>query len=118
MSLKKLPIGIQIFSNIIEENYFYIDKTKEVLDVINDDSRYLFLSRPRRFGKSLFIGTLKCAYEGKKELFEGLYIYDKYDFKEYPVIKIMLNDEFSMLNVDKIENIIINIFLILLKNIM
>ena len=86
--LKKLPIGIQVFKDITKENYFYIDKTKEVLDIINDDSKYLFLSRPRRFGKSLFLDTLKSAYEGEKELFEDLYIYDKYDFKEYPVIKI------------------------------
>ena len=88
MNLKKLPIGIQTFSRIIEENYFYIDKTDEALKVVND-TVYLFLSRPRRFGKSLFLDTLRCVYEGRKELFEGLYIYDKYDFsKKHPVIKI------------------------------
>ena len=86
--LKKLPIGIQTFSNIIDENYLYIDKTDEALKVIND-SKYIFLSRPRRFGKSLFLDTLRCAYEGRKELFEDLYIYDKYDWnKKHPVIKI------------------------------
>ena len=84
--LKKLPIGIQTFSRIIEENYFYIDKTDEVLKVI-DDALHLFLSRPRRFGKSLFLDTLRCAYEGKKELFKGLYLYHNYDFEEYPIIK-------------------------------
>ena len=85
--MKKLPIGIQTFSNIINENYFYIDKTDEVLEVIND-SKYIFLSRPRRFGKSLFLDTLRCAYEGRKELFKGLYLYDKYEFKKHPVIMI------------------------------
>ena len=87
--LKKLPLGIQTFSNIIDEaDYLYIDKTKDALDIVND-SKYLFLSRPRRFGKSLFLDTLRCIYEGREELFKGLYIYDKYDFsKKYPVIKI------------------------------
>jgi hypothetical protein len=88
MKLKKLPIGIQTFSNIVEGNYFYIDKTKDALEVIND-SKYIFLSRPRRFGKSLFLDTLRCVYEAREELFEGLYIKDKYDWsKKYPVIKI------------------------------
>jgi len=88
MKLKKLPIGIQTFSNIIESNYFYIDKTKDVLEVI-EDSKYIFLSRPRRFGKSLFLDTLRCVYEAREELFNGLYIHDKYNWnKKYPVIKI------------------------------
>lgn len=108
MHLKKLPIGIQTFSRIIEDNYLYIDKTKDALEVV-EDSTYIFLSRPRRFGKSLFLDTLRCIYEAREELFEGLYIKDKYDWsKKYPVIKLMLNDEFSMLNVNEIENIIIN----------
>ena len=86
--LKKLPIGIQTFSNIINGNYLYIDKTKEALEVIND-SKFLFLSRPRRFGKSLFIDTLQEIFEGNRELFKGLYIYDKWDWNiSYPVIKI------------------------------
>ena len=86
--LKKLPISIQTFSRIIEEDYFYIDKTDEVLKVI-DDALYLFLSRPRRFGKSLFLDTLRCAYEGRKELFKDLWI-DKntdFPFKKHPVIR-------------------------------
>jgi len=88
MHLKKLPIGIQTFSRIIEENYLYIDKTKDALEVV-EDSTYIFLSRPRRFGKSLFLDTLRCIYEAREELFEGLYIKDKYDWsKKYPVIKI------------------------------
>jgi hypothetical protein len=88
MSLKKLPIGIQTFSEIIENNYIYIDKTKEAYELI-DNYKYTFLSRPRRFGKSLFLDTLKNIFEGKKELFKGLYIYDKWDWETtYPVIKI------------------------------
>lgn len=86
--LKKLPIGISTFSKIIEENYLYIDKTKEAYELISNYS-YAFLSRPRRFGKSLFIDTLQEIFEGNKKLFEGLYIYDKWDWEErYPVIKI------------------------------
>ena len=84
--LQKLPIGIQTFSKVREDNYIYIDKTKEALDLIQN-YQYVFLSRPRRFGKSLFLDTLRNIFEGKKEYFEGLYIYDKWDWdKKYPVI--------------------------------
>ena len=88
--MKKLPIGIQTFQKIRDkkENYVYVDKTDLALNLINS-SGYYFLSRPRRFGKSLFLDTLKDIFEGKKELFEGLYIYDKWDWEStYPVIKI------------------------------
>ena len=86
--MQKLPIGIQTFSKIREDDYIYIDKTKEALELIEDYS-YTFLSRPRRFGKSLFLDTLHNIFEGKKELFQGLYIYDKWDWETtYPVIKI------------------------------
>jgi hypothetical protein len=88
--MKNLPIGIQTFQKIRDkkENYLYIDKTDLALKLINS-SGYYFLSRPRRFGKSLFLDTLKDIFEGKKELFEGLYIYDKWDWETtYPVIKI------------------------------
>ncbi|MGB4269478.1 MAG: AAA family ATPase, partial [Spirochaetota bacterium] len=86
--LKKLPIGIQTFSEIREGNYVYIDKTKEAYELIKN-YKYVFLSRPRRFGKSLFTDTLHNIFEGRKEYFEGLYIYDKWDWDDtYPVIKI------------------------------
>ena len=88
--MKNLPIGIQTFQKIRDkkENYIYIDKTDLALKLINS-SGYYFLSRPRRFGKSLFLDTLKDIFEGKKELFEGLYIYDKWDWERtYPVIHI------------------------------
>jgi len=106
--MKKLPIGIQTFEKIRKEDYVYVDKTEEAYNLINNYS-YTFLSRPRRFGKSLFLDTLQNIFEGKKELFEGLYIYDKWNWEDkYPVIKIMLNVEFSMLNYNEIKNIIVN----------
>ncbi len=65
MKLKKLPIGIQTFSEIIEENYLYVDKTKEAYEVI-ENYKYVFLSRPRRFGKSLFLDTLHNISSGQE----------------------------------------------------
>jgi len=85
---KKLPIWIQTFREIIEWDYVYIDKTKEAYELITS-YKYVFLSRPRRFWKSLFLDTLKEIFEGNKKLFEWLYIYDKRDWSQkYPVIKI------------------------------
>ena len=92
--MKKLPIGIHTFSEIITENYVYIDKTQESYQLLNT-YKYVFLSRPRRFGKSLFLTTLQAIFEGKKELFKGLYIYDKYDFEAYPVIRIHWGGNFT-----------------------
>ncbi len=95
--MKALPIGIQTFSEIRSGDYLYIDKTKEALDLIKN-YKYVFLSRPRRFGKSLFLDTLKNIFEGNKEFFEGLYIYDKYDWSQkYPVIKIDWSGNFKTL---------------------
>ena len=86
--LKQLPIGIQTFSKIRKQEYLYIDKTQIALDLIKNYT-YTFLSRPRRFGKSLFLDTLKEIFEGNRELFKNLYIYDKWDFQiKYPVINI------------------------------
>jgi len=95
--MKKLPIGIQTFSEIINNNYIYIDKTDIALDLIQN-YKYSFLSRPRRFGKSLFLDTLHNIFEGNKELFKGLAIYDKWDFDDtYPVIKISWGGDFKTL---------------------
>ncbi|KIM13208.1 MAG: hypothetical protein KU38_00655 [Sulfurovum sp. FS08-3] len=88
--MKKLPIGISTLETIIKEDYIYIDKTQIALDLIQN-GQYYFLSRPRRFGKSLFLDTLRSIFEAKQELFKGLYIYDKYEFKPYPVIRISFN---------------------------
>ncbi len=86
--MKKLPIGIQTFSEIIENNYVYVDKTGIAAELI-DRYKYVFLSRPRRFGKSLFLDTLHNIFEGRKELFTGLAAEKSHDWsKKYPVIKI------------------------------
>jgi len=89
--MKKLPIGISTLRTIIEDGYVYVDKTKIALDLI-ESGQYYFLSRPRRFGKSLFLDTLKSIFRGDKELFRGLYIYDKYPFEPYPTLRISFND--------------------------
>ena len=102
MKLKKLPIGIQTFSRIRNENYIYIDKTKEAYELIESGTVFYFLSRPRRFGKSLFLDTLQNIFEAKKELFEDLYIYDKWNWQEkYPVIKISFK---SITNEQELHN--------------
>jgi hypothetical protein len=89
--IKKLPIGLQGFEQIRKNNFIYVDKTKYFYELAQNVGVY-FLSRPRRFGKSLTLDTFKCLFEGKKELFKGLYIYDKWDWsKTYPVISISLN---------------------------
>jgi hypothetical protein len=85
---KKLPIGIQTFRKIREDNCYYVDKTSQAMDLIEQGSCY-FLSRPRRFGKSLFLDTLKELFEGSKELFDGLAAETRWDWgKQYPVIRI------------------------------
>lgn len=86
--MKKLPIGIETFSEIIQGNYYYIDKT-EVLFQLTDSGKYYILSRPRRFGKSLFLDTLQEAFSGNQELFRGLYLERHWDWSVWhPVIKI------------------------------
>ena len=84
----KYPIGIQSFDQIIEDGYVYVDKTGLIYRLVNEGKIY-FLSRPRRFGKSLLVSTLKCYFQGRKELFKGLAI-DKLetDWAEYPVFHI------------------------------
>ncbi len=67
--MKKLPIGISTLEKIIHGNYLYIDKTDIALDLIENGGGYYFLSRPRRFGKSLFLDTLRSIFEAKQELF-------------------------------------------------
>jgi len=90
MKLKKLPIGISTLKTILEENYLYVDKTKIALELI-ENGQYYFLSRPRRFGKSLFLDTLRTIFDGEKEVFKGLHIYEKWEFKKYPVVRISFN---------------------------
>ena len=84
---KKYPIGMQSFSTMWKENYLYIDKTEYIYRMTHSDSKYMFLSRPRRFGKSLLVDTLHAYFEGKKELFEGLAIEKREtEWTQYPVL--------------------------------
>ena len=85
--LKRLPVGIQTFSEVIDLDCLYIDKTEYIWNMIHL-SKYIFLSRPRRFGKSLLVSTLQAYYEGRKDLFKGLFIETvEKDWTEYPVLR-------------------------------
>ena len=87
MAKKRYPIGIQTFDKIRTEDRLYIDKTEYVYRMAHSDSNYIFLGRPRRFGKSLLVSTLQSYFEGKKELFKGLAIEKlEQDWTEYPVL--------------------------------
>ncbi|WP_270605033.1 MULTISPECIES: ATP-binding protein [Bacteroides] len=91
--MRKLPIGIQTFEDIRRKNYLYVDKTALVWRMANLGKPY-FLSRPRRFGKSLLLSTFKAYFQGKKELFEGLAIEKlETEWNEYPVLHLDLNAE-------------------------
>ncbi|MCM1295894.1 MAG: ATP-binding protein [Muribaculaceae bacterium] len=91
MSNIKYPIGIQSFEKIRRENYLYVDKT-EIIHKIVSDGVYYFLSRPRRFGKSLLISTLEALFKGKRELFKGLAIDSlDWDWQTYEVLHLDLN---------------------------
>ena len=86
-------VGVQEFDWIRERKARYIDKTQYVWQMVTTEAKYFFLSRPRRFGKSLLVDTLRCYFEGRKELFEGLYIYNKEkEWRKYPVIRLDLSN--------------------------
>ena len=88
--LKHLPVGIQTFSNIIEGDMLYIDKTEYIWNMIHL-SKYIFLSRPRRFGKSLLVSTLHAYFEGRKDLFKGLFIESvEKEWVQYPVLRFSM----------------------------
>ncbi len=90
--MKKLPIGIQTFSKIRGEGYLYVDKTQQIHRLITSGD-YFFLSRPRRFGKSLTLSTIREIYEGNKALFEGLWIESQWDWScVRPVVHIQFNE--------------------------
>ncbi|HEX4069395.1 MAG TPA: AAA family ATPase [Candidatus Babeliales bacterium] len=90
--MKKLPIGLQTFSKLIEDDYIYVDKTALIYNLITT-YQYYFFSRPRRFGKSLLVSTLADIFSGDKELFTGLAISSlPYDWKKHPVIMISFAD--------------------------
>jgi len=108
MNRKKLPIGIQTFLEIREDDCYYVDKTAYALKLAVE-GKYYFLSRPRRFGKSLFLDTLAELFAGNETLFQGLYCHDKWDWtKQYPVIRIsfgggLLKSETAL--IEKLEEI-------------
>ena len=88
MPKRRLPIGIQTFRKIWQEDCYYVDKTAYIRRLLDEGTHY-FLSRPRRFGKSLFLDTLKELFEGNEPLFEGLYIRDRWDWSvRHPVVRL------------------------------
>ena len=93
MGNKIYPIGIQNFESLRLDGYFYIDKTALIYQLVKS-GRYYFLSRPRRFGKSLLISTLEAYFQGKKELFQGLAMEKlEKDWTKYPILHIDLNTQ-------------------------
>ncbi|MDR3291042.1 MAG: ATP-binding protein [Methanobrevibacter sp.] len=97
--MKNLSLGTQDFATLRERDYIYVDKTKYIFEMIND-GRINFLSRPRRFGKSLLVNTIEELYKGNKKLFKDLYVYNKWNWnKTNPVIKIDFGEgEYESLN--------------------
>ena len=86
---KKLPAGVQSFTKIREGGFLYVDKSDIVYRLANNGFQYNYLSRPRRFGKSVLVDTLQAYFEGRKELFEGLKIMQlEKDWLHYPVIRL------------------------------
>ena len=92
-SMKDLTTSVYNFEDLIQGNFLYVDKTEYVWQLIRPAQEMYFLSRPRRFGKSLLISTLKAIFEGKRELFRGLALYDKpYKWEQFPVIHLSFGD--------------------------
>ena len=101
--MKGITTSSSSFEQFIRGDALYVDKTSYIYKLIKNPARnFYFISRPRRFGKSLFCNTLESLFKGDKELFKGLYIYDKYDFKSYPV----LHFDFNNMDADSIEDFI------------
>lgn len=91
MTRPKYPVGIQTFSNIIEQGFVYVDKTRFIYNLVTRGN-YYFLRRPRRFGKSLLLSTIEALFQGRKDLFEGLYIANTdWEWTSYPVFHFDLN---------------------------
>ena len=89
--MRKYPVGIQTFSEIIKENYIYVDKTDLVWELAHY-AKFIFMSRPRRFGKSLLTSTLDSYFRGDRELFEGLKIMPlEKEWMRYPVLHLDLS---------------------------
>ncbi len=91
--MKRIDTGNSSFEKLITKDNLYVDKTKYLYNLFADDGTYYFLSRPRRFGKSMTLSTLEAIFKGRRELFKGLYIDSTdYDWKEYPVIHINFSE--------------------------
>ena len=87
--MKRLPIAKAVFKDLIEGDFCYVDKTQYIKQLNDSGEKYWFFARPRRFGKSLFLDTIRAAFAGEKKLFKGLYLEDNWDWDIiYPVIKI------------------------------
>jgi hypothetical protein len=86
--MKSLPLGIQTFRDLILRNYVYIDKTRYIYNLFVNGGKYYFISRPRRFGKSLLISTLREIFSANQELFKGLWIYEKIQWEKHPIIHL------------------------------
>lgn len=105
---KELSTSIYTFRDIANNNCMYVDKTREIYQLVTKSKGQFFLSRPRRFGKSLTLSTLESIFFGEKEFFKGLYIYNQeYDWKKYPVIRLSLN-QLSSLTAEKLDSNIAN----------
>ena len=102
--LARLPLGLQTFAKVREGNFAYVDKTPQALDLANAAGVY-FLARPRRFGKSLFLDTLRNLFEGRRELFQGLYAEHEWHWSvKYPVIKLDMSGDFR--NADELSSML------------
>ena len=89
--MQRLPIGEQFFTNLRQKKMIYVDKTRLIYEMMNVSS-FIFLSRPRRFGKSLLTTTIKEMCQGNRALFQGLWIEDQIDWQPSPVLLINFND--------------------------
>ena len=103
----RYPIGIQTFERLRKENYLYIDKT-DLVWKITKVSPYVFLSRPRRFGKSLLSSTLAAYFQGRKDLFEGLKIMElEQEWETYPVIHLDLSEAKNKQTVEDLRDMLL-----------
>ena len=107
MQERKYPVGIQTFSEIIKGGYVYIDKTDLVWKMAHE-AKYIFLSRPRRFGKSLLSTTFDSYFQGRKDLFEGLKIMElEKEWESYPVIHVDLSSAKRLPTADELRRVLL-----------
>ena len=104
--LKPLPVGLSTLRDLIEGGFLYVDKTRWIYELVRYHKGIYFLSRPRRFGKSLLISTLSEIFRGNRDLFQGLWLYDSpYDWKEHPVIHLDFS-QYTAENAEQLKSII------------